>query len=365
MNLDAIRAELPVLARCAYLNAGTFGPLPRRTAAAMAERERAELELGRCGAAYWEEVKGLREQARAGFAGLLGAAPEQVALTRSTTEGCNIAVAGLGLGAGDEIVTTDVEHFGLLGALGASPARVRVARLRERSAAEALAAIEAELGPRTRLIALSHVSWVNGHILPVAELARHGIPVLVDGAQSAGAIPVDVRALGCAFYTASGQKWPLGPDQTGALYVASEWHERLSVAFPSYWGQAGYEQTGDFTPAPGAARFEPGGIPAPALAGLVASLGLLEETGPARFERARALSGRLLELLAERVEVVTEPGQGTLVSFRPAGKAAETVSRLAARGVIVRDLPGLGWVRASVGFWTAEAELERLRDALG
>lgn len=364
MNVDAIRAELPVLEHAAYLNAGTFGPLPRRTAEAIAAQGRAELERGRSGVAYWEQVKELRGQARAGFGALIGAAPEHVALTHSTTEGCNIAVAGLALGPDDEIVTTDVEHFGLLGALGASPARVRVARVRERPAAEALAAVERELGPRTRLIALSHVSWVNGHALPVAELARHGIPVLADGAQSAGAIPVDVEALGCAFYTVSGQKWPLGPDQTGALYVAPEWIERLRVAFPSYWGQAGYEETGDFTPAPGAARFEPGGIPAPALAGLVASLGLVEEAGPERFERARALTERLRELLADRAEVVTEPGQATLVSFRPAGNAAETVARLAERGVIVRDLPGLGWVRASVGFWTAEAELEALAGEL-
>lgn len=364
MNLEALRAELPVLERVAYLNAGTFGPLPRRTAAAMAEQERAELDGGRSGAGYWESVKELRQQARAGLAGLIGAASEHVALTRSTTEGCNIAVAGLALGPQDEIVTTDVEHFGLLGALGASPARVRVARVRERPAGEALAVVERELGPRTRLVALSHVSWVNGHVLPVAGLARHGIPVLVDGAQSAGAIPVDVGALGCAFYTVSGQKWPLGPDQTGALYVAPEWIERLRVAFPSYWGQAGYEETGDFTPAPGAARFEPGGIPVPALAGLVASLAFLEAAGPERFERARALTGRLRELLAGRVEVVTEPDQATLVSFRPGASPAETVARLAERGVIVRDLPGLGWVRASVGFWTAEAELERLARAL-
>ena len=192
MNLEALRAELPVLERVAYLNAGTFGPLPRRTAAAIAEQERAELDGGRSGAGYLEGVKELRQRARAGLAGLIGAASEHVALTRSTTEGCNIAVAGLALGPQDEIVTTDVEHFGLLGALGASPARVRVARVRERPAGEALAVVEGELGPHTRLVALSHASWVNGHVLPVAELARYGIPVLVDGAQSAGAIPVDV-----------------------------------------------------------------------------------------------------------------------------------------------------------------------------
>ena len=79
---------------------------------------------------------------------------------------------------------------------------------------------------------------------------------------------------------------------------------------------------------------------------------------------ARAMAERCRELLAERVEVVTEPAQSTLVAFRPPGDAAEAVERLAERGVVVREMPGLGWVRASVGFWTSEEDLERLVEAL-
>lgn len=76
------------------------------------------------------------------------------------------------------------------------------------------------------------------------------------------------------------------------------------------------------------------------------------------------MAERCRELLAEKVDVVTEPGQSTLVSFRPVGDPAETVERLASQGVIVRDLPGLGWVRASVGFWTSEDDLGRLVEGL-
>ena len=364
MNLDAIRAELPVLDRVAYLNTGTFGPLPWRTVSAMVAAQGDELERGRAGASYWERVSGLRAAAREALGALLGATALDVALTRSTTEGCSLAVQALALGPGDEVVTTDVEHFGLLGPLHASGARIRLAPVRDHPAGEALDAILAEVGPATRLIALSHVSWTTGQVLPVAELAGRGVPVLVDGAQSAGAIPVDVSALRCDFYTVSGQKWCLGPDGTGALYVCPAIVESLRVPLPSYFGTVSRKADGASVPAPGAQRLETGTIPAPALEGLVASLTFAAEAGPERFARAGQLAGRLRDLLAERVEVVTEPGHATLVSFRPDGDAAETVARLADAGVVVRDLPGLGWVRASVGFWTAEQELERLVEAL-
>ncbi len=357
LDLDRIRAELPVLQRKAYLNAGTFGPLPRRTVEAMHARLARDLAEGRSSEAYFEEMLSLREALRARIAGLIGARPEAVALTTATTDGCNIAVAALGLGPDDEVVTTDCEHPGLEGALRVSRARLRVAQLRGLSAAEALDAIEAELTPRTRLVALSHVLWTTGAVLPVERLAGRGFAVLVDGAQSAGAIPVDIRALGVDFYTVSAQKWLLGPDATGALYVRPELVDELRLTFPSY----GSWVHGTWTPKPGAPRFDPGWIPTASLEGLLESLAFAEALGPERFARSRIMAERCRELLAERARVVTEPGQANLVSFEPSGEdAAALVAALAERDVVVRDLPTLGWVRASVGFWTSDDDLERL-----
>src|SRR5687768_14828405 len=111
-----------------------------------------------------------RERVRGLLAGEIGVDADRVALTRATTDGCNVVLAGLDLGSDDEVVTTDTEHFGLLGALGVSHARVRVARVRDLPADRALEAILAEVGPRTRLIAIQHVSWVTGAVLPLAEL---------------------------------------------------------------------------------------------------------------------------------------------------------------------------------------------------
>jgi L-cysteine/cystine lyase len=361
MNLDAVRAELPVLERKAYLNTGTFGPLPRRAAEALARWERRALEEGRAGRVFFEEAGELRAELRRRLGELIGAPEGSLALTSSTTEGCDIVIAGLELGPEDEVVTTDVEHPGLLGALQCSPASVRVAAVRDRAAAEALTAIRAEITLRTRLIALSHVTWTTGAVLPVAELAGDSVPVLVDGAQSAGAIPVDVVALGCDFFTVSGQKWLLGPDATGALYLAGDWPERLRVTAPSYLS---WEDPADLVPWPDAQRFESSWAAPGSVAGLLAALDLASEAGEERFARAREVTARCRELVEPRAEVVTEPGQATLVSFRPDGDAAELVEELAAAGVVVRDMPGLGWVRASCGFWTSEEELERLAAGL-
>jgi L-cysteine/cystine lyase len=358
LTFAEVRALFPVLERLAYLNAGTMGPLARPTADAMAERARLDLEDGRGGRPYFEAMLAARTRVRERLAGLAQVDPATVALTTSTTDGCNIVLAGLDLKPDDEIVTTDVEHFGLLGPLHASGARVRVAAVRDRPATEAEGAILAEVGRRTRLLALSHVAWTTGHILPIDELkARTGLPILVDGAQSVGAIPVEAQPFD--FYTISGQKWLCGPDSTGGLVVRDP--EALRVARPSYFAQAGYEPTGRFTAREGAARFDPGWLSLPSLVGLEAALDAAPEW---RYTGAAQAAARCRTLLSEVVEVVTEPGHATLVSFRAPGDSAEVAARLYDEGVVVRDMPGTGWVRASCGYWTSDEDLERLRDGL-
>ena len=351
-----------MLARVAYLNAGTFGPLPRRSGEAMAAEQERDVADGRAGWPYFERMLGLREAVREALARVVGAPePFSVALTTSTTEGCNAVVGGLRLGPGDEVVTTDVEHPGLLGALRAWGVTVRVARVRDRPAEDAFAAVDDEISPRTRLVALSHVAWTTGAVLPIRELSGRGIPVLVDGAQGAGAIPVDVAALGCDFYTVSGQKWLLGPDATGGLYVRPDQVGDLAMTFPSY---ISWQDPHELEPWPDARRFDSGWIPPGSLAGLLASLAVADEAGDERFAHARAIAEFCRKLVGERAEVVTEPRQAALVSWKPEGDAAEVAKRLAAEGIAVRDLPGEGWVRASCGFWTSEEEIERLASAL-
>src|SRR5262249_30969295 len=269
MRNDEVRALFPVLRRFAYLNAGTFGPLSQTTIDAMEERNRFDHELGRGGKRWDDSIFELRALVREAGATTIAAPPDRVALPSSTTEGCNIVPSGVGLQPGDEVVTTDSEHPGLLLPLHASGATVRVAEVTTRPTREALETILAHVTPKTRMLALSHVLWTTGQVMPVHDLRREsGLPVLVDGAQSVGAIPVDVRELD--FYTVSCQKWLCGPEPTGALYVRDP--ERLRVALPTFLSQQKIEPDGSFVPKDGALRFDFGWIATPSLAGLEAAI---------------------------------------------------------------------------------------------
>jgi len=352
MTFADARAMFPVLQRLAYLNTGSFGPLSSGTAAAMAEEGQRDLADGRSGLAYFERGLALPDELRALKAELVAAPPDTVALTASTTDGCNVVLSGLGLRPEDEVITTTDEHFGLLGPLHASSARIVVV---EPTAESILAAVS----PRTRLLAVSQVLWTNGRILPVHELREaSGLPILVDAAQSVGAIPVSVQGLD--FVAIPGQKWLCGPDPTGALVVADP--DALRIARPSSFSFSrddGFDVAGAFVPRPGAARFEPNWISVATLAGLKVALTQAPDWS---FERAAAQADQLRAMLAGHVDVVTSPEQATLVAFRPPDgrTAAEVTGTLMDLGVVVREIPRRELVRASVGWWTNEEDLDRL-----
>src|SRR3954454_16473944 len=299
-----------------------------------------------------------RGQVRRAIGELLSADPERISLTASTTDGCNIVLLGLGPEPDDEIVTTDTEHFGLAGPVFASGATVRVARVQDLSSEGVLEAIAAEVTEKTRLLAVSHVIWTNGVVLDVHELKeRTGLPIVVDGAQSVGAIDVDIRAID--YYTVSGQKWLCGPESTGALYIADA--DALRVARPGYFAQESFEAGGRYVPREGAQRFDPGWISVASLKGFAAALGLAPEW---RFERIAECAARCREALAERVRVVTPPGQAGLVTFEVEGDPESVVARLLAENVVVRSVPGTNWLRASCGWWTSDEDVARLVAAL-
>jgi L-cysteine/cystine lyase len=265
---------------------------------------------------------------------------------------------GLDLGPGDEVVTSDQEHPGLLGPLG-ELRRCKDVALRIVPFARVADAVT----PRTRLVAVSHVSWMTGSLPPLHELRATGVPLLFDGAQAAGAVPVDVRALGCDYYAGSGQKWLCGPSGTGFLFVRADRHDALGMPRPGYRTIEEGTDPLELVPRTGARRFDTAEAAGPALAGALASLQTLDDAGwDFVFDRSRMLADRLKVMLRGRLEV--EPGgPTTLVTFaarQSGGLDEDLVAALAERGVVVRAIPGKPWLRASVGAWNSEDDLERL-----
>jgi selenocysteine lyase/cysteine desulfurase len=351
----SLRREFPVLDGVAYLNAGTDGPVPRRAAAAAASSIAAQAEQGRAGKAHFEQVIQMRAALRQQAAWLMGCPDGEIALTHSTTDGMNLVLRGLRLGRGDEVVTSDQEHPGLLAPLAALAAETGV-KVRFAPFAEVANAVT----PATKLIAVSHVSWIDGEVADTPALAATGVPMLLDGAQGLGAVHVEPAQLGCAFYAAAGQKWLCGPDQTGFLYVREDYIDALGAPWPGYQSLSDGERAHELPLAEGAPRFDLG-LPAPHDgAWALAAFDVFQREGwDEVLTRGPALAAQLAATLRERGLTVAPRGASTLVSFASADPEG-FVERAAAAGVVVRHLPGRGLVRASVGAWSDESDLERL-----
>jgi selenocysteine lyase/cysteine desulfurase len=352
MDAAALRAEFPILARVAYLNAGTDGPVPAVAVEAARKALEAQRDDGRYGK-FFEARRAAMEELRAAYARVLGADTADVALKTSTSEGLGSVLAGMDLGPGHEIVTSDTEHPGLIGPLVA--ARMRGAKV----TAVPLKDVADAVTPHTTLVACSHVSWVTGEVAPAA-LAELDIPVVFDGAQGAGAIDVDVKALRCSAYAAAGQKWLCGADGTGFLYIAPAFRERVRAIGPSY---VAFEDVGREVLHPDARRYDTPALSREATAFTHASTQLLERYRlDAVHEHATALAQRFAQALAARGRTVAPRADTTLVAWEEPDPPAAS-ERLAAAGVAVRHLPGTPYLRVSVGAWNDETDLERLLDA--
>jgi selenocysteine lyase/cysteine desulfurase len=352
MTPHELRAAFPVTEAVAYLNAGTCGPLPRAAVDAMGDELAHAAAEGRA-MPYFTRMIETHGRLRAAYAGVVGAQPQDIALTTATSDGMVRALLGLDLAPFDEILTAELEHPGLLGPLTALRDRLGVV-VREVPLAEIAGAV----GERTKLVACSHVAWTTGEVAP--DLSGLDVPVLLDGAQGAGAIPVDVAALGCAFYAAAGQKWLCGPVGTGLLYVAPAWRERVAAAGPTYLNLGDPSAGLGARPWPDARAYDSAALSLEAAACALAAHDTLAAFGwDAVHERARTLAAALADGLAAAGREVAPRGATTLVSWVSDDAEAE-VARLLDAGVIARGFPGLPWVRASVGAWNDERDIDRL-----
>jgi L-cysteine/cystine lyase len=336
-----------------------------------------EWSAGRLGMAAYEAMASVYAEARAALARLLRVESDEIALIENTGEGLNIICYGFNWQPGDEIILTSHEHISLLALLDQVRARygvvLRVADLGSAGDRPADQVIGALISSRTRLVVLSHVSFMTGAVLDVravAELAhRSNIPVLVDGAQSVGVIPVDVRAMDVDFYAFPMQKWLCGPDGTGALYVR---RASLELLQPTYVGWYVLQFEGmQWRFHDSARRFELGGRQTAAVAGQIAILRWLEETVTFQwiYQRIASLNRAVATALKDipGLTVLTpRPGSSGLLTFHLADTdEGELVHWLQhEQDIFVRAIHEHAAVRVSTGFYNTEEEIERLALAL-
>jgi L-cysteine/cystine lyase len=348
---------------------------------ALVETALSELERGRIGPGLGEAKSADLKRLRGLIGAIIGADADEIALTRSTTEGINIALFGLTWNRGDEVITTNLEHGGLYSPLGLLAHRhgvgIRTVNIGN-GEGDPSHLLLAAITPRTRVIAISHLYWSTGSILPLRALAREarrrGVVTIVDGAQSGGQIPLDMHELDIDAYTISGQKWFGGPGGTGALYVR---RESLSLFQPTYLRNGHFDPTGFVVPSAGAARFEMGETYNPAMRAQAAGLRwLVDEVGlDWAYDRIASLGRRCWEGLRDvpGVTLVTPGGPNDqmagIVCFTVAGWDCRTVpDALWERGFIIRHVeqpPCPVTVRISTGWWNTEEEVDAIVSTIG
>lgn len=220
-----------------YLNHGAFGACPREVLAVQAELRR---ELERQPVAFMvRKLPPLLDAARERLARFVGVDPEGLVPVPNATTGVNTVLRAVapGLARGDELLVTDHAYNACRNALDfvaeATGARVVAALLPFPcvSPEEAREAVLAAAGPRTRLALVDHVTSQTGLVLPIAEIVRglaaRGIETLVDGAHAPGMVPLEVEAMGAAFYTGNCHKWLCAPKGAGFLWVRADRREQV------------------------------------------------------------------------------------------------------------------------------------------
>lgn len=342
---------------------------------------------GRSGHGMAVRAEGVIAGARHSLARLLNAPhPERLVFTPNGTAALNLALKGL-LRPGDHVVTTSLEHNSVARPLYAleRDRNVRVTRVPCPGGVPDIAALLGALEPGTRLVAMVHVSNVTGAVLPVEEVAaecrRRGVALLIDAAQSAGTLPIDVRALGpLALVAMPGHKGLYGPPGTGALYIGDD----LDLA-PLVQGGTGSLSEQEEQPPRLPGRYESGTLNSAGIAGLGAGVEWILDQGVETIRRHEtALAERLREGLAgcEGVTFYSPPRSApssAVVSFNLDGWEPTDVAQILDTTFGIQCRPGLhcapwahrsigtfpgGTVRLSPGFFNTEDEVDEVVSAV-
>ena len=381
MDVSQLRQQIPACQTMTYVNTGWSGPSPLPVVSAIKDWLDYETVQGPTSPEVYRAGRELYADTRVAVAALLNAAPEEVCLTRNTTEGLNIVINGLPWKPGDEIVTCNLEHSSVLipsyfrqhrhGAV------VRVVQMAPDESRDAiLEKIESAISERTRMVFLSHVEYSTGLRMPVKEIgkliANRSIWFLLDGAQSAGQMALDMADLGCDFYSIPGQKWLLGPEGVGALYVRRDLIPLVEPTFVSGWA-ASPGGPYDFEPVIDSIdKFLQTSTSVPLRAGFLEAMRFMQAIGIDAVEaRNLDLAGTMKAALSQTPGVtVLSPldrdVSSGIVSVGVSGIAPEdAVARLwEDRRIVCRPVGYPPGIRFSMHFFNTEEEVARVVEAV-
>ena len=378
MDIDEIRSQIPVLAHTAYMNTGWSGPAPRRVAQAMKDRIDLELEQGTTTSGVYEAGKEIQEQAQAAAARIFNASIDEVMVTRNTTEGLNIVLSGLDWQQGDEIIICDMEHGSVIAPAQLIGQRygvaVKVVDLEIHDPNETIVTkIVAAFTPKTRMVFISHILYATGRRMPAEEIRRatkdRGILMMLDGAQTGGHIELDMARSGFDFYSIPGQKWLLGYEGSGALYIRREHLERIHPAHTGGRGIARPANAHNFQPvADSMEKFLGGSVSVPVQAAFLEATKFIEEAGIDNIETrnldlAESAKAKLSEVPGVTVLSPSERRDSSgLVTFAVEGQTPiSVVERLwEDHKIVVRQVGHPAGVRVSLHFFNTEEEVELL-----
>jgi L-cysteine/cystine lyase len=386
-HLVAHRQQFPALAGKRYFNYGGQGPMAQDTLEAIFAAHRRMQELGPFSAAtnQWATAEGVAT--RAAIAAQLGTTADTITLTEDVTVGCNIPLWGMPWQPGDHILLSDCEHPGIVAAVQELCRRFGVTcttcpLLETVNGGDPVAVVAQHLQPNTRLLVVSHIFWNTGQVLPLEKIVAvcrdrpSPVLTLVDAAQSVGALPLDLPALGVDFYAFTGHKWWCGPAGLGGLYTRPE---AMTQIAPTFIGWRGITVDGAANPTgwqPSAQRFEVATSNYALLAGLRQAIAHQNSVGTPsdRHQRLVALARQLWMRLQEMPQVRTvrqTPPDSGLVSFwvLENGEPSPTwhkrlVDDLETQGVYLRTLQAPNCVRACTHYLTLESEVEELVEQL-
>jgi len=369
IDVGPIRAaEFPVTENYLYFNHAGVSPIPARAAAAGI----AMLQLARDEGAYrlrkWEE---LANETRGRFAKIVGASPDEIAFVKNTSEGLSFVAAGFPWKEGDNLVTANVEYpSNVYPWLRLRTRNVEVRMVPAREGRVRKEDLFAACDGKTRLITLSSVEFLNGYRndLPgIGEYCqKHGIFFCVDGIQSVGVLPMDVKSFGIDALSADGHKWLLSPEGIGGFYISRdvmEMVEPVILGWHSVKNRFDFENY-DFRLSPDARRYEPGSMNTVGLSAFNASLELLLSLGVDRiWERVRRLTERFRERAAEEGCTLVSPDhpeeRSGIVTFRvPEADNAALWRALLNRKAVCSHRAG--GIRVSPHFYNTPEEVDRL-----